>query len=105
MVAVFRAKWTPTTRVDLTAPFKVAGFGGTLGAAANGVSVRTERGSRESRRRRRTRHRQALRVRGFSRPPGAMVGFKLHLEATAAARRLAGIVQLVSFVAATSAPA
>jgi flavin-dependent dehydrogenase len=37
-------------------------------------------------------------VRGFLRPPGTMVGFKLHLEATsAAARDLAGIVQLVFF--------
>ncbi len=36
-------------------------------------------------------------VRGFSRPAGSMVGFKLHLEAAAAARDLAGIVQLVFF--------
>jgi menaquinone-9 beta-reductase len=37
-------------------------------------------------------------VRGFSRQAGGMVGFKLHLEAApAAARDLAGIVQLVFF--------
>jgi len=37
-------------------------------------------------------------VRGFSRQAGGMVGFKLHLEAAAAAARdLAGIVQLVFF--------
>jgi flavin-dependent dehydrogenase len=66
-----------------------------LEAADGGVSVRTERGSWQA---------AAIglatgkhSVRGFSRPPGAMVGFKLHLEATAAARGLAGIVQLVFF--------
>ena len=37
-------------------------------------------------------------LRGFARPAGSMVGFKLHLEPTsAAARDLAGIVQLVFF--------
>jgi flavin-dependent dehydrogenase len=36
-------------------------------------------------------------VRGFLRAGGTMVGFKLHLEAAAAARELAGIVQLVFF--------
>jgi flavin-dependent dehydrogenase len=36
-------------------------------------------------------------VRGFPRPAGGMVGFKLHLEANAAARELAGIVQLAFF--------
>src|SRR5204863_421021 len=37
-------------------------------------------------------------LRGFARPPSPMVGFKLHLEPTAAAtRELAGIVQLVFF--------
>jgi menaquinone-9 beta-reductase len=36
-------------------------------------------------------------LRGHSRPLGEMVGFKLHFEATKAARELAGIVQLVFF--------
>ncbi len=36
-------------------------------------------------------------LRGFARPPSQMVGFKLHLEPTAAARGLAGVVQLVFF--------
>jgi flavin-dependent dehydrogenase len=36
-------------------------------------------------------------VRGLARGAGGMVGFKLHLEANAAARELAGIVQLVFF--------
>jgi len=36
-------------------------------------------------------------LRGFARPPSPMVGFKLHLEPNAAARDLAGIVQLVFF--------
>ena len=37
-------------------------------------------------------------LRGFARPAGSMVGFKLHLEPTGAAtRELAGIVQLVFF--------
>jgi flavin-dependent dehydrogenase len=36
-------------------------------------------------------------LRGFPRPPSRMVGFKLHLEPVAAARALAGFVQLVFF--------
>jgi len=36
-------------------------------------------------------------MRGYARPPSPMVGFKLHLEATSAAREFAGFVQLVFF--------
>jgi flavin-dependent dehydrogenase len=36
-------------------------------------------------------------LRGFARPQGPMVGFKMHLEPTAASRDFAGLVQLVFF--------
>jgi flavin-dependent dehydrogenase len=66
-----------------------------LEAAVGGVSVRTERGSWRAAAVGLATGKHS--IRGFSRPPGAMVGFKLHLDATAAARHLAGIVQLVFF--------
>jgi flavin-dependent dehydrogenase len=66
-----------------------------LEAAGGRVSVRTERGSWQAAAVGLATGKHS--IRGLSRPPGVMVGFKLHLEATAAARHLAGTVQLVFF--------
>jgi flavin-dependent dehydrogenase len=66
-----------------------------LGASVGGVSVRTERGSWQAAAVGLATGKHS--VRGVARPPGTMVGFKLHLQATVAARHLAGIVQLVFF--------
>jgi flavin-dependent dehydrogenase len=67
-----------------------------LGAALGGVSVRTESGSWQAAAVGLATGKHSMR--GFSRQPGTMVGFKVHLEATAAAaRHLAGTVQLVFF--------